>query len=283
MESTHRYRPVAYFALVYAATWIPWLIGAYLARRPGGEVYGFVFNLIGLVLGPTGVALWFVFGSGSPALRRDFVDRIVNLRRIRPPFALAAVILPFALILTAIWISTWFGEPADQFALAGGSGLVPLVVIAMLLAPIIEETGWHGYGVDSLRAHHGMLEATALFAVLWCLWHLPLVLVPGTYQHYVATLENPIFVLNFFVSILPAAFVANWLYYRNDRSIVGAVLVHSMLNGAAVLVNAGQVAKCIATLLYLAVAVLIVVFDREFRAGPRNFLAASPANQRKAD
>jgi membrane protease YdiL (CAAX protease family) len=266
---------VAYFALAYVATWIPWVIGAYLARQPGGEFYGFNFNLIGLLLGPTGVALWFVFGSGTSALSRDFVDRIVNLRRIRPLFALVAIILPFALILIAIWISTWFGEPADQFALAGGSGLVPLIVIAMLLAPIIEELGWHGYGVDSLRAHHGMLKATALFAVLWCLWHLPLVLVPGTYQHYVATLPNPIFVLNFFVSILPAAFVANWLYYRNDRSIVGAVLVHSMLNGAAVLVNAGQVAKCIATILYLAVAVLIVVFDREFREGPRNFLAVS--------
>jgi hypothetical protein len=62
------------------------------------------------------------------------------------------------------------------------------------------------------------------------------VLVPGTYQHYVATLTNPLFVVNFFLSILAAAFVANWLYYKNWRSITGAVLAHSMLNGAAVLI-----------------------------------------------
>ncbi len=276
MEGSYRYRPAAYFALAYVATWIPWLIGAYLARQEGGEAYGFLFNLIGLLLGPTGVALFFVFSSGSSALRRDFLDRLVNLRRIRPLYALVAILLPFVLILLAIWISTWFGETPDQFAVAGGSGLVAMIAIAMVLAPLLEETGWHGYGVDSLRAHAGMLKATALFAVLWCLWHLPLVLVPGTYQHYVATLDNPIFVINFFVSILPAAFVANWLYYRNRRSILGAILVHSMLNGAAVLLNTGQVAKCIATVLYVIVAIAIVAFDREFRKGPRNFLEDEP-------
>lgn len=277
MEGAYRYRPVAYFALAYVATWIPWLIGAYLARQEGGEAYGFIFDLIGLLLGPAGVALLFVFASGSAPLKRDFVDRIVNLRRIRPLYALVAVVLPFALILLSIWISTWFGEPADQFAIAGGGGgLLPLIALAMVLAPLLEEVGWHGYGVDSLRAYAGTLKATGLFAILWCLWHLPLVLVPGTYQHYVATLPNPLFVINFFVSILAAAFVANWLYYKNRRSITGAVLVHSMLNGAAVLINAGQVAKCIATLLYILVAVLIVAFDREFHEGPRNFLEPEP-------
>ena len=67
MEGSYRYRPAAYFALAYVATWIPWLIGAYLARQEGGEAYGFLFNLIGLLLGPTGVALFFVFSSGSSA------------------------------------------------------------------------------------------------------------------------------------------------------------------------------------------------------------------------
>lgn len=46
-----------------------------------------------------------------------------------------------------------------------------------------------------------------------------------------------------------------------------------MLNAAAVLLNAGQVAKCIATMLYLAVAAAIIAVDRAgFAQGPRNFL-----------
>jgi len=273
-EQHYRYRPFLFFALAYAATWVPWLVGAYLARPQGGEGYGFIFNLVGLLLGPTGMALILVFTSKNRALKEDFIQRFFDLRLIRPLYALIAIVLPFILILLAIWISTWFGESPAQFTLATGPGSLPLIAIAMVLAPILEETGWHGYGVDSLRAHAGMLRATLIFALLWCLWHVPLVLVPGTYQNYVATLPNPIFAVNFFASIIPAAFIANWLYYRNRRSIAGAILVHAMLNGAAVLINAGQVAKCIATLLYVAVALAIIVFDREFRKVARYFLGA---------
>ncbi len=138
----------------------------------------------------------------------------------------------------------------------------------MILAPIMEETGWHGYGVDSLRAGNGMMQATLLFGILWAVWHAPLFLISGTYQHGVAEMGQPLYVANFFVSVIPAAIIANWFYYKNDRSIAVAILVHSMLNAAAVLLNAGQIAKCIATLLYAVVAAGLIVGDRKlFAAG----------------
>jgi hypothetical protein len=49
-----------------------------------------------------------------------------------------------------------------------------------------------------------------------------------------------------------------------------------MLNAASVLLNAGQVAKCIATLLYAAIAAGIVAIDHAaFAEGPRSFLRAA--------
>jgi hypothetical protein len=41
------------------------------------------------------------------------------------------------------------------------------------------------------------------------------------------------------------------------------------------------VAKCIATLLYAAVAVALVLNDREFRQGPRNFLGEDAGQVRQ--
>ena len=160
-----------------------------------------------------------------------------------------------------------------------GSTIIPLIVLGLILAPIYEETGWHGYGVDSLRARNGVMPATLQFAVLWCAWHAPLVLIPGTYQHGLAIMDNKIFVANFFVSIIPVAFVANWFYYRNDRSIAASILLHSMLNAASILIDAGQVAKCIATLLYSAIAAALVIGDQSlFAQGQRNFVSTrSPA------
>lgn len=274
MERLYQYRPGRFFLIAYVATWIPWLVGIYLGKQPGLETYGSLLSLVGL-LGPIGTTLFMVFSSGNAALKCDFKDRLFNLRRIRPLYALLAIVLPFTVICLSIALSLWLGESADQFQLAGGTQLLPMILLAMILAPIMEETGWHGYGVDSLRANNGMMRATLLFAVLWCVWHAPLALIPGTYQNSVAEMPNKLYIANFFLSVIPAAIIANWFYYKNDRSILAAILLHSMLNAAAVLLNAGQDAKCIATLLYAVVAAGLVVGDRKlFTEGPRNFLDA---------
>jgi membrane protease YdiL (CAAX protease family) len=273
VERAYNYKPTPFFLAVYVATWIPWLIAAYAGSREASAPYASLISLLG-VLAPAAATLFFVFTSGSDALKRDFTDRLFNWRRIRRGYALFAVLMPFAVISLSILIAMATGHQ-DQFALSGGAGLLPMIVLALMLAPLLEETGWHGYGVDSLRAKYGMMSTTLLFAVLWCAWHAPLVLINGTYQNELARMDSKVFVANFFVSIIPAAIIANWFYYKNSRSIAASVLLHSMLNAAAVLLNAGQVAKCIATLLYSAVAVGLIVRDRAlFNAEARNFIVA---------
>lgn len=272
MERTYEYRPVLFFLLAYAATWTPWFLGAYVGSQQGLEAYAVLFSLIGL-LGPIGVALFLILTSGGKALKSDFKDRLFNLRRIRPIYAIVAIAMPLAVMCLSIWLSLWFGRSTDQFRLSGGANLLAMIILAMVLAPIMEEMGWHGYGVDSLRAKAGVMQATLLFGVLWSAWHAPLFLISGTYQNELARMGQPLFVVNFFVSVIPAAIIANWLYYKNSRSIGLAILLHAMLNAASVILNAGQVAKCIATLLYAAIAAAIVAIDRAaFAEGPRNFV-----------
>jgi membrane protease YdiL (CAAX protease family) len=262
--------------MAYAGSWLPWVLGLYLGSQQEFARYAPLLNFIGL-FGPIGASSVLVLTSGNAALQRDFKDRLLDLRRIRPALALLGMVLPFAVIGLSIFASLWFGQSSDQFRLVDGSTIVPLVVLGLVLAPIYEETGWHGYGVDSLRARNGVMEATLQFAVLWCAWHAPLVLVPGTYQHGLAVMDNKVFIANFFASIIPVAFIANWFYYRNDRSITASILLHSMLNAASILINAGQIAKCIATLLYSVIAVALVIADQSlFAQGPRNFVSTRP-------
>ena len=78
-----------------------------------------------------------------------------------------------------------------------------------------------------------MMKATLLFGALWSMWHAPLVLISGTYQNQLARMDNPVFLGNFFISIIPAAIIANWFYYKNSRSIGTAILLHAMLNAAS--------------------------------------------------
>jgi uncharacterized protein len=278
VERRCAYRPVRFFLIAYAATLTPWSVASYLGLQQGFEGYAFLFNLIGL-LGPPGAALVLIWTSRSEALKRDFKDRIFNLARIRPVYAIIAMVMPLTVICLSIWLSLWLGQSTDQFKLSAGANLLAIAILAVVIAPVLEETGWRGYGVDSLRARTGMMKATLAFGALWSAWHAPLILISGTYQNELARTDNPLYLANFFVSIIPAAIIANWLYYKNSRSLLAAILVHAMLNAPSVLLNAGQVAKCIATLLYAAIAAAIVAGDRAlFEEGPRDFIHGA-ANQ----
>jgi hypothetical protein len=84
MPSRYAYRPVLFFAMAYAATWTPWFLAAYAGSQKGLEPYAPLLNLVGL-LGPCAVALFLILSSGSAALKRDFKDRLFNLRRIDRP------------------------------------------------------------------------------------------------------------------------------------------------------------------------------------------------------
>jgi membrane protease YdiL (CAAX protease family) len=271
VDSTYDYRPVPFFVMAYVVTWMPWSVAAYTGSQTS-ESYVSLFNLVGL-LGPLAVALFLILSSDSEALKSDFRDRLFNLQRIRPLYLIVAIVMPPTVMCLSIWLSLWFGESADQFRLSTGANLSAVIILAVVLAPIIEEMGWRGYGVDSLRAKSGMTKATLLFGALWSVWHAPLALIGGTYQNQLAAMDNGAFLANFFISIIPAAIIANWLYYKNNRSIGAAVLLHAMLNAASVFLNAGQVAKCIATVLYAAIAAGIFAIDHAaFAEGPRNFL-----------
>lgn len=267
MEQTYRYRPALFFGLTALITWVPWYFGI----RSGAVATESLLSVAGL-LGPFAVSLALTFGSGNRALWRDLRDRLFDWRRIRSADLLLAVVMPVGVLTVSVGVSMLLGEPGGQLRLSSADNLVPMIVLALILAPIIEELGWRGYGMDSLRAGFGAVPASLVFGVLWSLWHVPLVLLHGTYQRELYEMENPLFLANFFVGAVPVAIVANWFYYRSGRSIPMSMVFHSALNGAAVLLSAGQVAKTIATVFYLGIAIVMVRDRAVFGGGPRNFI-----------
>jgi len=269
----YQYRAVRFFGLTLLGSWGPWLLA--ISLQSNERYTGLVSSLTTLgLLAPFLVTLLIVLSSGSRSLKRDFVARFVQTRKIRPPYLAVAVALPLLVMVASLLLSLLVGQPRDQLRLSSDEGLMGMVLLALVIAPIIEELGWRGYGVDSLRARTGTLATSLIFGVFWSLWHAPLTLLEGTYHHELAQMENPLYLVNFFVGVIPAAVLANWLYYRNDRSILLGIVFHSAINAAAVLPNATQVTKCIVSVGYLLLAIWVVVADRRiFGAGARNFVS----------
>lgn len=284
--SPYRYRPVTFFLLAFGFSWIPWLVGVRLSGEEATRDLAMLLNLIGL-LGPAMAALTLILTSGSGELKGDVRKRLLDFGALRSWYTLPLVGIPVAVVLLSIWLSTLWGHSADQFGWTVElSGLLPLFIIGVLLAPVTEELGWRGYGVDALRERMGLLGTSLVFGVLWSLWHAPLMFIQGTYQHELATMDSSIYLVNFFVSVVALSTVMNWLYFRLDRSIPAAMLFHAMVNLMAMGPAAEQFSKIIVTVLYIAITVVLIVVTRGFRwEGPRTFLRPperAPAEQDRA-
>jgi hypothetical protein len=265
MEKPYVYKPVQFFFIANLITWAAWLGAAYFSYQPGGGAKAWlsVLELAGL-FGPLCAALGLIFASKNAGLKRNFQDRLFDLRSIQPS-TLPAVffLMPLVVVLSVFLSHLLFGQSLGQLSMAGtvhdASGFVPLPVM-FFGAALTEELGWKGYGMDSLRGERTFFKATWIFAALWAFWHIPLFLIDHYYHHTLLT--HPWFALNFFVSILPAAFILNWLWYKNKGHILPAVLFHAVINCQGLL-EMGQAAKCIETVVLILIAALIVHFDKK--------------------
>lgn len=261
----YTYKPIQFFLFTFLGTWIPWFIAAYFSHQKGKEKLQVPFLILGL-FAPFIVALLMIFGSTDHALVQDFFDRLLLYKIGLSSLFMILVVIPGVFFL-ATALSVLFGKSSEQFTLANefnvmkGWSLLSLV-IPLLLAPGLEELGWRGYGVDSLRSEFNLFNTSMLFAVLWALWHVPLFFIKG-YYHYELLKLNIAYVFNFFISILPVAFLINWLYYKNSRSILIAVFAHALFNGLSVFFKTEQFTKCLFTLLLCLVAIVLIFKDSE--------------------
>ena len=209
MKKTYQYRPVRFYSIVFALTWVFWLAAAFAGRSSTGssEAISFALMLLGLLV-PPATALLTILLSGSAALKKDLRDKLIGLFRVKPLNVIAAVALFGAIIAVSIFISTFFGQTLSQFSFTddfsfAGGGVAALLTIT--LAAFFEELGWRGYAEDSIAFYCSWWKESIIFGFVWGLWHLPLFFIPSTYHHSIFQ-ESPWFALNFFLSVLPLGF-----------------------------------------------------------------------------
>lgn len=257
---TYQYRPVRFYLTVFAATWSLW--GLALAGPWPGAVMPLMF--LGLCA-PAAVAVATVLRSGSSPLKADFRRKLAGFYRLRPGNILAAVALFGAVVAVSILLSTLFGQSLDQFALVQGFSFSiqgSPALLTILLASVIEEVGWRGYGEDSIAQSLSWFWESILFGLVWSLWHLPLFFLPGTYHAGLAQL-GPLYALNFFVSCMPLGFITTWVYVKNGRSMLACILFHLFVNFFQEKIAMTPETKCVETLVIALAAVLLVLANRD--------------------
>lgn len=263
MNETITYKPKQFFILIFAVTWTFWFAAPYLGDPINSDPIFLMLMLAGLFT-PFTTALYLIFISKNDALKSTFSNKLFNTKLVKwKTIPLFLILFPASIIISVL-ISTIFGYSFDQFTIADefsfSIGGIPTLLV-LLLAACFEELGWRGYAVESLNNKFNYFEATAIFGVLWSLWHLPMFFIPESYQAELLQ-EDFILVINFFVSIIPLAFIISWFCKKNSGSILGAILIHSIVNLSQEFFLVSPYTKCIQTLILIVIAAIFIIVDR---------------------
>ena len=266
MPPAYVYHPVLFYLITILTALTLGPITAYLNNLKGMEQLQLSLLLFGLCV-PCITAVVMIYASHNKILIQDFWKRLL-LFKISPTYLIVILLLMPCAVFLATWLSLFFGYPTDQFSITNEFSVMKGwailgVAIPLLLAPIIEELGWRGYGVDSLRAYFNLFTTSVLFGLLWGVWHLPAFFIKGYYHNQLWHL-GIIYVINFFVSLFVIAILMNWVYYKTSRSIPAIILFHSVLNLSSILFKTEPFTKCIVTVLLCVVSIIVIVYDRDF-------------------
>ena len=261
MNTKYTYRPVRFYVTTISATWGFWFCALIFKE-------GFICTLTMLLglLSPAIIALITVFGSKSKELKADFKRKIFRFYKLRPKYIFAAVII-FALIVgCSILLSTFWGQSLNQFSVTEGFSFtgagVTSAFLTILLASVLEEVGWRGYGEDSIAQYCSWFKESIIFGFVWALWHLPLFFIPGTY-HYGIREMNVLYMFNFFISVIPFGFITTWVYVKNNRSILASIIFHLFVNFMQEKIAMTQTTKCVETICVTLAAAIIVFTNKD--------------------
>lgn len=132
--------------------------------------------------------------------------------------------LGWTLVALAIFPLTYVVAAAVSRA-AGGTDAAWLYlpetsqhVVAMILIPLIEETGWRGYALPRLLKRYDAITATLILGVAWAAWHVMMFLFATS-----SPAEFSVALANIFVG----TFVFTWLSLRTKNSLWIAVIAHA--------------------------------------------------------
>ena len=261
----YKYKPLRFYFICFASTWAFWITATIISRSADDNGISSVLMLLGLI-SPAVTAVITVLTSGSQSLKADLKRKLIGFYRLKPLNIVTAIFVFMALIAVSILLSAVIaGQSLNQFSFTEDfsfsiNGTSALLTI--LLAAVIEEVGWRGYGEDSVAAYFSWFTESIIFGFVWSLWHLPLFWIQGTY-HYGLRELGVLYMLNFLFSVIPLGYLTTWVYVKNNRSMLACIIFHLFVNTMQEKIAMTPQTKCVETLVVTVVAIVIVLANKE--------------------
>jgi membrane protease YdiL (CAAX protease family) len=220
-----------YFGLTFGWSFFFWGITVLTGVSPDS----FPGNLL-LILGGGGppiAAILLTLRDNDPDRPRDYRQRIIDFKRIPPRwFGVIFLTAPLTILLAALTYKLLAGDsisfPTVDDYLSNPLRLLPFAIGILLFGPLPEELGWRGFALDRLQARWSGLSASLILAIIWGIWHIPLFLIPDTYQNEIGFGTAGFWY--FVVALIPETILMTWVFNNTHRSTLAAILFHFMTN-----------------------------------------------------
>jgi hypothetical protein len=202
-----RHPIVTFFVLAYAISYGFYLLSATLPGFPFLFPFGSVIAAI-IVASVT---------RGMDGLK-DLLSRCLRWQ-VGLRWYAAALLVPVAIGLAVMVLNSVLGAPLPTLAQIGPwYSIFLLFPMAMIDAPLQENSGWHGYAMPRFPTNRSRLVNTLILGVLLAGWHFPL------------PLAEPSIMAPYLLTTVASAFVTNWVYYNARESALLAILYHTAAN-----------------------------------------------------
>ncbi len=251
--------PWKFFGLTFSLTWACWIPAGLLPI----EQYGLLTKILHYAGGimPTFVTLLLLYFYSNHQERKEYWRRLIDLKRISKVwYAVILLTVPFLTILGVVFDRVLGGTGAELDAasniLLNPLSLIPLAIFMLLFGPLPEEMAWRGYALDGLQDRWNALSASLILGAAWTLWHLPLFLIEGSYQHGLGVGTQQFWL--YMLDKVPQSILMTWIYNNNRRSTATAVLFHFMVNFVGELFDFSLRAETIYIVSWWIMALLVI-------------------------
>jgi membrane protease YdiL (CAAX protease family) len=169
----------------------------------------------------------------------------------------AVTLSPLALLGIALVVESVRGETPvwDDFGRYTGLpavGVLGVLVLAVVVNGLGEETGWRGFAVPALVPRFGPLGAALVVAPVWALWHLPYFFALDSYRSF-----NAFTIVGFLIGMASGSIVLTWLYLGTGGSVLAVAIWHGLFNMATATDAATSLVASTVSALVIVFAVVV--------------------------
>lgn len=266
MKRQNRKSLLVFFLFSHGWSWI-FFFSILLLKETFESPFGkLLFGIAGI--GPFLGAMAALYFSETKGVRRNYWRRFRDLSLISGKWLLIILFLPPLLKISGILaaslsVGTFPAEWQAYLVPEFREYLLPeFILFIFVFGPLIEEPAWRGWLQNFVQKRQSTLISGLIIGMIWGIWHLPMFLIPGTYQYAEGFLTADFWI--WMADILGSAVLYAWIFIHTGGSIPAAILFHFSINYFGVLVDYSAAAEIWAILLkYILIFILLL------KLGPR--------------